>query len=416
MIYWSPSTGAHPVSGGILTKWAMTNYETGPYGYPVADQRQRGQAFDQDFQFGTIGWPTTAVDTDDIDWQEDYIDDGNCPGCGDDDRIAVTGPGWTNAPQPDRAPKNLPVTEEMFGDLPQCKDLRPTDGGEPHHTWCRPEPDPGLAPLASWTSVLDRSFCKDLPARQWAGDRQYQCMWREGVVGLFNEENGQLLGTLDVVQENQLITAWNSTTWKARTALHITEVTGGLSGAEYAMSVYCTSDVSCSHNFNNSEPPHPVSEALYQRDYTLSAPVGIGAMSRTNGFAEFTISMAEATPVTTKAAVSPVIRCDQIGNRNTSGCIVFGAEPILDMTTRNVPALAGHIGYAQASGLPGAPNGTPLTRTTDSSTVQTNRNISCNRVPRPRPAGQQCDEYPFASTLQGEVPTDQPVPTRELAK
>ncbi|WP_245553542.1 NucA/NucB deoxyribonuclease domain-containing protein [Nocardia veterana] len=403
MIYWSPSTGAHPVSGGILTKWAMTNYETGPYGYPVSDQRPRGQAFDQDFQYGTIGWPTTAVQDDDIDWQEDYIDDGNCPGCGDDDRVAVTGPGWTNAPQPDLAPQSQPATDEMFGELPACKDLPTGTGDNPRYSWCRPEPAPGLAPQAGWTSVLDKPYCKDLPHRQWAGDRKYQCMWRDGQLALLDRETGAPLGTLAVVQENQLTTAWNSTTWNVRTALHITGVSGGLDAAQYAMSVYCTSDGSCSHNFNNNEPPHPVTETLYKRDYTMSSPVGIGAISRTNGFAEFTISLpgSNTNPVTTKAGVSPVIRCDQIGNRNTSGCIVAGAEPILDMTTRNVPALAGHIGYAQASGLPGAPNGTPLTRTTNDAQIQNNRNISCNRVPRPRPAGQQCDEYPFASTNQG---------------
>ncbi|WP_457852231.1 NucA/NucB deoxyribonuclease domain-containing protein [Nocardia fluminea] len=71
------------------------------------------------------------------------------------------------------------------------------------------------------------------------------------------------------------------------------------------------------------------------------------------------------------------------------------------MRTRNVTPHAGHIGYAQSSGLPGAPNGTPLTRTTNNTIVQNNRNTTCNRVPGPRPAGRQCDEYPFASTLEG---------------
>lgn len=54
-VYWSPTTGAHPVSGGILAKWTATNFEQGPYGYPISDQRPRGSAWDQDFQNGTIG-------------------------------------------------------------------------------------------------------------------------------------------------------------------------------------------------------------------------------------------------------------------------------------------------------------------------------------------------------------------------
>ncbi|NNH73753.1 hypothetical protein HLB23_28520 [Nocardia uniformis] len=106
--------------------------------------------------------------------------------------------------------------------------------------------------------------------------------------------------------------------------------------------------------------------------------------------------------MTTKAGVAPTVRCDAIGNRNTTGCIVSAAEPILDYSTRNIPELATHVRYAQASGLPGDPAGTsPLRRLADPVAQQTNRNISCNRVPRPRPTGQQCDEYPFAATYQG---------------
>uniref|UniRef100_UPI003B67CD23 NucA/NucB deoxyribonuclease domain-containing protein n=1 Tax=Rhodococcus sp. O3 TaxID=3404919 RepID=UPI003B67CD23 len=33
--------------------------------------------------------------------------------------------------------------------------------------------------------------------------------------------------------------------------------------------------------------------------------------------------------------------------------------------------------------------------------AQTNRNNTCNRVKELRPAGKDCDEYPFASTYQG---------------
>ncbi|WP_228780708.1 NucA/NucB deoxyribonuclease domain-containing protein [Nocardia cyriacigeorgica] len=402
-IYWTAETGAHPVSGGIQVKWGMTNFEAGPYGYPISDQRQRGQAFDQDFQFGTIGWPTSAVVDDDIDWQEDYIDDANCPGCGDDDRVSVTGPGWTPDPQPEFAPTSEPVNGELFDELPLCSDLESAGDNGPEYRWCRPEPGQELTPQAAWTSELDKGYCKDLPRRQWAGDRKYQCMWRDGVIGIADKDEPEvILGTISVVQENQLDTAWNSTTWNARTVLHVTGTTGIGNEAMFAMSVYCSSDVTCSHNFNNSEPPRPVTETLYKRDYTLSAPVGVGAISRTTGFAEFTFTHPIATPVTTKAAASPTIRCDQLaGFRNSAGCIVRAAEPILDMSARNVPALSTHIGYAQASGLPGAPNGTPLTRTNKDEVIQGNRNITCNRVPGPRPAGRQCDEYPFASTYEG---------------
>ncbi|RDI69300.1 LGFP repeat-containing protein [Nocardia pseudobrasiliensis] len=63
VIYWTGAYGTHPVSGGLLDKWAKSGYEKGPYGYPTADQYQRGTAWYQDFQFGTMGWPIDPVAT-----------------------------------------------------------------------------------------------------------------------------------------------------------------------------------------------------------------------------------------------------------------------------------------------------------------------------------------------------------------
>ena len=37
-IYWTPQTGAHPVSGGILAEWSAQGWEGGPLGYPTADE------------------------------------------------------------------------------------------------------------------------------------------------------------------------------------------------------------------------------------------------------------------------------------------------------------------------------------------------------------------------------------------
>ncbi|MER7870311.1 hypothetical protein ABTZ90_25140 [Streptomyces cellulosae] len=58
-----------------------------------------------------------------------------------------------------------------------------------------------------------------------------------------------------------------------------------------------------------------------------------------------------------------------------------------------------------SSGLPGAyPDGQPLTRQTDDTTITSNRNTACPQASSggyPRPTGYSCDEYPFASTHQG---------------
>ncbi|WP_165241149.1 LGFP repeat-containing protein [Corynebacterium lizhenjunii] len=55
-IYWHPAHGAHPVEGDILKKWGAAGYETGHYGYPIADAivREGTTYADQRFQGGTI--------------------------------------------------------------------------------------------------------------------------------------------------------------------------------------------------------------------------------------------------------------------------------------------------------------------------------------------------------------------------
>ncbi|OYO18055.1 hypothetical protein CGZ93_15940 [Enemella dayhoffiae] len=57
-IYWSPSSGAHPVWGLIADKWDSTNYEWGTLGYPTGDENcglRDGGCF-QTFQNGMLYW------------------------------------------------------------------------------------------------------------------------------------------------------------------------------------------------------------------------------------------------------------------------------------------------------------------------------------------------------------------------
>ena len=55
-MYWSPTTGAHAVSGEIMQKWADAGYEAGQYGYPTNDQTSPddGVTVKQTFKGGTI--------------------------------------------------------------------------------------------------------------------------------------------------------------------------------------------------------------------------------------------------------------------------------------------------------------------------------------------------------------------------
>lgn len=57
-VYWSPTTGAHGVTGRILSAWGQVGWETGSLGYPVADPQTAGAEVSQRFQGGTLVWNT----------------------------------------------------------------------------------------------------------------------------------------------------------------------------------------------------------------------------------------------------------------------------------------------------------------------------------------------------------------------
>lgn len=56
-LYWSPASGAHISWGGIRAAWGAQGYEAGPLGYPVTDEYALGTGIvGQDYQGGRITW------------------------------------------------------------------------------------------------------------------------------------------------------------------------------------------------------------------------------------------------------------------------------------------------------------------------------------------------------------------------
>ncbi|WP_374102972.1 MULTISPECIES: LGFP repeat-containing protein [unclassified Bacillus (in: firmicutes)] len=66
-IFWSLRTGAHPVSGPILTKWAEFGFES-TLGFPIEDEKDRpGGGRIQRFQKGIITWtPQTGASVEEM--------------------------------------------------------------------------------------------------------------------------------------------------------------------------------------------------------------------------------------------------------------------------------------------------------------------------------------------------------------
>ncbi len=59
-IYWSPATGARPVSGAIQAAWGQQGWENGPWGYPAASASVTSGGVTQRFQAGTATWDAAS--------------------------------------------------------------------------------------------------------------------------------------------------------------------------------------------------------------------------------------------------------------------------------------------------------------------------------------------------------------------
>jgi hypothetical protein len=92
----------------------------------------------------------------------------------------------------------------------------------------------------------------------------------------------------------------------------------------------------------------------------------------------------------------PAHRCDDaLGAGTPVGCAFPTVRPILEVPRTRYPMYARHIELAINHGVPSV-----LTRTTSGALNAANRARACPSS-YPRPAGYECDEYPFASTYNG---------------
>ena len=55
-VYWSPESGAEPVTGAIYNAWASLGYERGALGLPTSGEIQEPQWIVQNFQHGTLNF------------------------------------------------------------------------------------------------------------------------------------------------------------------------------------------------------------------------------------------------------------------------------------------------------------------------------------------------------------------------
>ncbi|ORV49638.1 cold-shock protein [Mycobacterium florentinum] len=65
-MYWSPVTGAQPVTGAIYDAWASQSYERGPLGLPTSAEIQEPLQVTQNFQHGTLNYNRLTGDVNEI--------------------------------------------------------------------------------------------------------------------------------------------------------------------------------------------------------------------------------------------------------------------------------------------------------------------------------------------------------------
>lgn len=100
-------------------------------------------------------------------------------------------------------------------------------------------------------------------------------------------------------------------------------------------------------------------------------------------------------PQSNAVVVSPPLhRCDQLIGGKPAGCAYPSAEARHNIPSLRYPKYARHVSLALAYGLDRT-----LTRTTDPAIMDANRRVACGG--REGTDGWSCDEYPYASTLQG---------------
>ncbi|MFC9435664.1 LGFP repeat-containing protein [Nocardia sp. NPDC057030] len=416
VIYWSPSTGAHPVSGLILIEWSSEQYEAGLYGYPVGDERSAGgSSREQDFQNGRIRVPTPVNGGDGAD--EDKVDQ---PGPGGRD-YAPDADWRTSLPtQPGSTAWNrCRETQSSNSDITICAGSGYTDIPDPTAT--APGPQLRADPI-TLRPGCDRDYAKKrsdalagrpLTLGYWQIDRLYACGVNPNTVVL-RDKQGKVIGSASGKLEQELITRGDRTQTEYRVRFTVEKMTSTVftvTGRTPCTGVACSVTV---HDeiVNERLTPGGSVFGFYEFGPGTLAPNQILTLIMALNLEYSSPGGHETSPGSaTISSFSPEIRCDDdrgvpgISARLPGqGCVFPNRVGVMDFASDpNLTTIADHVRKAQQSGLPGAPrlysNGT-LSRMTDFNQRERNGARACPSG-RYSVAGFSCDEYPFRSTYQG---------------
>lgn len=408
VVYWTGAYGAHPVSGGLVTKWELSGFEHGPYGYPIGDQYQSGSSWLQEFQFGTMGFPTDpAVGVDPADPEANPIIDSGRPSTYQDfatDAAAGTRPGDPIALSPTGG-----IERQSCSGNATCVD--PSSQSTESYPIIE-GPDLPNTVIPAWCGEQAHDG-------QWRTLRKNACMTYDAQATVRDSRTGEALGAFGFTVRTGILSSHRTGDMIQEVRFSFGDFTGQNVGSptlKYTPNYvgFGTDQYSIDGTSSGTTitPKSSLSVMIKWKEHDM-ADNGIAArtMLVQYNFGNNAPNITESNSSTIKA---DMFRCDTTFKNSQGnwqqGCVAANYTASF-VTGPEVPEATGHIQAAIGSGLPGA-TGRPLHRQSDRNTIDINRQTAC---PRRGPIsdarqvdGRSCDEYPFASTAEGAASSGGP--------
>lgn len=259
--------------------------------------------------------------------------------------------------------------------------------------------------------------------------RDQACIGEEALFSIYDVIDGvpTLTGTVTYDADTASTTFDDELLWEQDEVVVPVAATGTGVGATLSVSASCLGSCVAGSPVGDPVEPYPQEPSvIWAMTSNLSLAGQAGGVLYSGALISLTVSTATATPASVQISQAGTVRCDTILPADADpndpdlihsddttdppppGCVVPQGVPILHYSAAAgspVQEVAQHIADAQAAGQPGAPGTPALQRLMSKAAADKNRGIVCPPS-FPRGTGQQCDEYPFASTYQGGTGAD----------
>ncbi|MFD2418259.1 NucA/NucB deoxyribonuclease domain-containing protein [Amycolatopsis pigmentata] len=218
---------------------------------------------------------------------------------------------------------------------------------------------------------------------------------------VYDIENGGEIGGMYVGRLGYMSTDPQLIDWQYEASQQFTGIWGAAEGTTVTGTGQCDGDCITS---SQEWPTQVAVEDGFWEDYVVGESTTYQPGEIGSGILEATATFTNPgwlEPVVTSGA-TPAVRCDNMFSTSiAAGCVVPTVKPVMIYELGGpYPELARHIQEAQAKGLPGGTADQPLTRTTEKDAQDRNSKVACP-TSFPKKPGEDCDEYPFASTWEG---------------